>query len=298
MSDFILTQCSNSCGNDLSFKTKNLISKSTGEMTFKPTKREQSTKSLKHTGKSLSDYMKPEGEYSLKITKKNSQPLRTAKRLTASAIPPKSASVLTRHKANTISQCVHISNDGVKVSVNVIINCLSRAVWYEIKNNDTDRGTQVDAFVEDPDLPIPQMSVVEDFFAEIFKCKDLSTECAVTAAAYVDKLKIISGVKVNRTNWRRVCFIAVLGADKVLRDKLVWNEDYKDIHLGIDLVLLRKMERAFLRYIEYSLNLTQAEYAIYLFDLLSLREKQDIPEKVKTEGNRLRSSSEDAKSNT
>jgi len=91
--------------------------------------------------------------------------------------------------------------------------------------------------------------------------------------------KKISNVKLHRTNWRRICFISVLEADKVLRDKLVWNEDYKDIIPEIDLELLRRVERSFLKYIEFSLNLTPSEYASYLFDLLSLRSQDMESEK-------------------
>jgi len=99
--------------------------------------------------------------------------------------------------------------------------------------------------------------------------------------AYVDKLRKISDIKLNRMNWKRVCFISILEADKVLRDKLVWNEDYKDLIPGIDLNLMKKLERAFLKYIEFSLTLTQTDYVIYLLELLSLRQQdQGTPEKT------------------
>jgi len=94
----------------------------------------------------------------------------------------------------------------------------------------------------------------------------------VTTVAYVDQLHQVSGIKLNQTNWRKLCFISILEADKVLRDKLVWNEDYKDLISDIDLFELRKMERAFLKYIEFNLTLSQSHYARYYFDLLSLRE--------------------------
>jgi len=38
--------------------------------------------------------------------------------------------------------------------------------------------------------------------------------------------------------------------------------------------LLRKLERAFLKYIEFSLTLSQSDYTIYLLELLSLRQKE------------------------
>jgi len=122
------------------------------------------------------------------------------------------------------------------------------------------------------------------FLTQIFNCKDLSVECAVTTAAYIDRLKMISQVKLLSSTWRRICFISVLEADKVLRDKLVWNEDYKDIHVGIDLDVIRKLERAFLRYIEYSLTLSQVDYASYKFDLLTLRENQSDSSFEKRQG--------------
>jgi hypothetical protein len=255
--------------------------------------------SLKRTGKSLSDFVKPIeiGIYSINLSQNKNNINKDKKkgspenRITAKAIPPRYP--LRRQKCKTIA----FSNDQDKVvvEVKVILKCLSRAVWYEIKSNVHDHGTVVDVFTDESYTSLPPMSIVENFFTQIFRCKDLSTECAVTAGAYIDKLKTISGVKLTPSNWRRICFIAVLEADKVLRDKLVWNEDYKDIHLGIDVNLLRKLERAFLRYIEFSLTLTQADYTMYLLELLSLREKQEPENKGKRllalYGKRLRSSS-------
>jgi hypothetical protein len=226
---------------------------------------------LKHTGKSLSanDLMVKQsdlGKYTILI--KKGIPTKTANRITAKAHPPQTKNNVKRRNASLSD----IGEEEVK-EVSVILKCLSRAVWYEIKYNESDPGLISDVFVEAPSV-LPNMSTIEDFFTQIFNCKDLSVECAVTTAAYLDRLKMISQVKLLSSTWRRICFISVLEADKVLRDKLVWNEDYKDIHVGIDLDVIRKLERAFLKYIEYSLTLSQTDYASYKFDLLSLRENQ------------------------
>jgi hypothetical protein len=209
-----------------------------------------------------------ESEYSIRMSP--TTPTRyDARRITSTAVPPKTP---RRQKASSIS--LYPPVDGVTVTIKVMMQCLSRAVWYEIRDNEFDFGTPVDVFCEDSHTFIPSMRTIENFFSCIFNTKSLSIECAVTAVAYVDKLKKISVIKLNRINWKRICFIAVLEADKVLRDKLVWNEDYKDIIPGIDLNLLRKLERAFLKYIEFSLTLSQSDYTIYLLELLSLRQKE------------------------
>jgi hypothetical protein len=222
----------------------------------------------------------PESEYSLRFSDgrnvspspPNSSVDFESVRITAKAIPPKTPG--GRKKASSFSL---VPQDGVTVSIQVMMQCLSRAVWYEIRANEYNFGTHVDVFCEESHSFIPSMKTIESFFSCIFNTKSLSIECAVTAVAYVDKLGKISSVKLNRLNWKRICFISVLEADKVLRDKLVWNEDYKDIIVGIDLETLRKLERAFLKYIEFSLTLTQSEYAAYLIDLLSLRNHKDPP---------------------
>jgi len=222
-----------------------------------------------------------ENEYSIQMSP--TTPSRyDARRITSTAIPPKTP---RRQKASSISL---LATDGVTVSVDVMMQCLSRAVWYEIRDNEFDFGVHVDVFCEDSHTFIPSMKTIEKFFFCIFDKKSLSIECAVTAVAYVDKLRKISGIKLNRKNWKRICFIAVLEADKVLRDKLVWNEDYKDIIPGIDLNLLRKLERAFLKYIEFSLTLSQSDYTIYLLDLLSLRNKEQGILPVKSTSGRPR----------
>jgi len=217
-----------------------------------------------------------ESEYSLRFSPPTPKRMDHSEelRITAKAVPPKSAPG-GRRKSSSISTvpCV----EGPTVSVTVMMQCLSRAVWYEIRANEFDFGAHVEVFCEENHSFIPSMKTIENFFTCIFNTKCLSIETAVTAVAYVDKLRKISTIKLNRINWKRICFICVLEADKVLRDKLVWNEDYKDIIPGIDLNLLRKLERAFLKYIEFTLTLTQAEYAAYLLDLLSLRNKEREP---------------------
>jgi len=208
-------------------------------------------------------------------------------RITSKAIPPKTPG--GRKKSSSFSMVT--PPDGVTVSVQVMMQCLSRAVWYEIRANEFDFGTHVDVFCEESHSFIPSMKTIENFFSCIFNTKSLSIECAVTSVAYVDKLRKISGIKLNRLNWKRICFISVLEADKVLRDKLVWNEDYKDIIPGIDLELLRKLERAFLKYIEFSLTLSQSDYAAYLLDLLSLRYKEKEPASPEKASSRQRTGS-------
>jgi hypothetical protein len=220
-----------------------------------------------------------ESEYSLRFSPHRTSKTRSSKRITAKAAPPKPTTPGGRKKASSIS--LVYSPDGVTVSLPVMLQCLSRAVWYEIRENEKGTGTHVDVFCEDSHSFIPSMKTIENFFSCIFNTKSLSIETAVTSVAYVDKLNKISGVRLTSHNWKRICFISILEADKVLRDKLVWNEDYKDLIPGIDLELLRKLERAFLKYIEFSLTLTQSEYAAYLLELLSLRKDKDpaIPEK-------------------
>jgi len=219
-----------------------------------------------------------ESEYSIRMSPTTPSRYDSRPRITATAVPPKRTP--RRQKASSIS--LVSSEEGVTVSVKVMMQCLSRAVWYEIRDNEFDFGTNVDVFCEDNHTFIPSMKTIENFFSCIFNTKSLSIECAVTAVAYVDRLKKISGIKLNRKNWKRISFIAVLEADKVLRDKLVWNEDYKDIIPGIDLNLLRRLERAFLKYIEFSLTLSQSDYTVYLLDLLSLRLKDQNNSKSAT----------------
>jgi len=241
---------------------------------------------LKHNKKSPSaendlTVKKPsltESEYSLRFSPRRPNKIRSSKRITAKAVPPKPTSPGGRKKASSIS---FVPPDGVTVTLPVILQCLSRAVWYEIRENEKGSGTHVDVFCEDSHSFIPSMKTIENFFSCIFNTKCLSIETAVTSVAYVDKLNKISSVRLTSHNWKRICFISILEADKVLRDKLVWNEDYKDLIPGIDLELLRKLERAFLKYIEFSLTLTQSEYTAYLLELLSLRKDKDpsIPEK-------------------
>jgi len=224
-----------------------------------------------------------EAEYSIRVSPPIARPATPSaedQRITATALPPKTPGSRRKEARHSMSASM-VPSDGLNVSMSVVMQCLSRAVWYQIRDNEFNFGTHIDVFCEDSHSFIPSMKTIENFFTCIFNTKSLSIECAVTIMAYVDKLRKISAIKLNRVNWKRICFIAILEADKVLRDKLVWNEDYKDLIPGIDLNLMKKLERAFLKNIEFSLTLTQSDYVIYLLELLSLRQKeQSTPEKT------------------
>jgi len=181
-------------------------------------------------------------------------------------------------RKNRTGQSISLDMKAVQepISASLMVICLCKAVYHEMESNGEDRGLQVDVFWDDV-RDFPTLDSVEKFFMRIFTSKDLSTECAVTAVAYVDRLHQVSGIKLNQSNWRKISFISILEADKVLRDKLVWNEDYKDLISDIDLFELRKLERAFLKYIEFHLTLSQSDYAKYYFDLISLRDSETDP---------------------
>eukprot|EP01124_Arcella_intermedia_P022136 TRINITY_DN3238_c0_g1_i1.p1 TRINITY_DN3238_c0_g1~~TRINITY_DN3238_c0_g1_i1.p1 ORF type:complete len:275 (-),score=33.26 TRINITY_DN3238_c0_g1_i1:228-1052(-) len=221
--------------------------------------------------------------YSLKITRRStaadlSASVQELPRITEKALPlPKTRSSargrrLMRPKQ---SQSLDLTSKEEFVTPLDMVKCVSRAIFSEVTKNDQDRGTPVETFCDEYST-FPTIQQIENFFLQIFTSKDLSVECAVTAAAYVDQLFKVSNIKLNQTNWRKICFISILEADKVLRDKLVWNEDYKDLIPDIDLLEVRKLERAFLKYIEFNLTLSQAQYARYYFDLLSLRRPGEV----------------------
>jgi len=110
-----------------------------------------------------------------------------------------------------------------------------------------------------------------EFLSIIFFTRKLPAECAVVAVVYIDKLLEVTQLTFHDGNWRIIVFTALLLANKVWAEHAVWNEDFLKIFSDVWLSIraISRVERVFLKYISFDLNIKPSVYSKYYFELRS-----------------------------
>jgi len=81
---------------------------------------------------------------------------------------------------------------------------------------------------------------------------------------------------IDGTNWRRVCFGSIIVASKVWEDTAVWNSDFKSVFPFLKLNDLAKLEREFLRLLDFNVAIRASVYAQYYFCLRTIAQRNEI----------------------
>jgi len=166
-----------------------------------------------------------------------------------------------------------------------ILKCLSLCLYWKMKENETIKDRVViDIFLEDK-YPFgkressdetPSIDTIDTFLRSIYDTEDLSAECAVMVLIFIERLISFSKITVDGTNWRRVCFGAIIVASKVWEDTAVWNSDFKSVFPLLQLKDLAKLEREFLRLLDFNVAIKSSVYAQYYFSLRKVAERNEI----------------------
>ncbi|KAM5153269.1 cyclin-Y-like protein 1 [Mantella aurantiaca] len=187
------------------------------------------------------------------------------------------------------SSCSTIFLDDSTVSqpnLRSTIKCVTLAIYYHIKNRDSDRSLDI---FDEKLHPLTREEVSDDyckhdpdhkhiyrFVRTLFSAAQLTAECAIVTLVYLERLLTYAEIDICPSNWKRIVLGAILLASKVWDDQAVWNVDYCQILKDITVEDMNEMERHFLELLQFNINVPASVYAKYYFDLRSLADDNNL----------------------
>eukprot|EP00122_Pirum_gemmata_P005849 Pgem_evm1s5340 len=95
---------------------------------------------------------------------------------------------------------------------------------------------------------------------------------AILALIYLERLIGYTEMTMTPQNWRRMAFGAILLAGKVWDDCTIFNQDYIDCLLSnVAVENINKLEKTFLKQIEFQVSCPPSLFGKYYFDLREMR---------------------------
>lgn len=187
------------------------------------------------------------------------------------------------------SSCSTIFIDDSTVSqpnLRSTIKCVTLAIYYHIKNRDSDRSLDI---FDEKSHPLTREEVPDDYYKHdpdhkhiyrfvrtLFSAAQLTAECAIVTLVYLERLLTYAEIDICPSNWKRIVLGAILLASKVWDDQAVWNVDYCQILKDITVEDMNEMERHFLELLQFNINVPASVYAKYYFDLRSLADDNNL----------------------
>merc|ERR1712038_890766 len=166
------------------------------------------------------------------------------------------------------------------------IKCVSLAIYYHIKNRNSDaildifderkRPLTRDGVNSDYDKYNPEHRQIYKFIRTLFNAAQLTAECAIITLVYLERLLKYAEVDISPGSWKRITLGAILLASKVWDDQAVWNVDYCQILKDLTVEDMNELERQFLEMLQFNINVPSSVYAKYYFDLRTLAEANDL----------------------
>uniref|UniRef100_A0A671SXE9 Cyclin-Y-like protein 1 n=1 Tax=Sinocyclocheilus anshuiensis TaxID=1608454 RepID=A0A671SXE9_9TELE len=187
------------------------------------------------------------------------------------------------------SSCSTIFIDDSTVSqpnLKSTIKCVTLAIYYHIKNRDSDRSLDIfdekmhplsrEQVPDDYSRTDPEHKLIYRFVRTLFSAAQLTAECAIVTLVYLERLLTYAELDICPSNWKRIVLGAILLASKVWDDQAVWNVDYCQILKDITVEDMNEMERHFLELLQFNINVPASVYAKYYFDLRSLADDNNL----------------------
>uniref|UniRef100_A0A3B3XIX1 Cyclin-like domain-containing protein n=1 Tax=Poecilia mexicana TaxID=48701 RepID=A0A3B3XIX1_9TELE len=193
-----------------------------------------------------------------------------------------------RRKYSSCSTIFLDDNTVSQPNLKYTIKCVTLAIYYHIKNRDTNGGMLLDIFDEKlhplskSEVPLdynqhdPEQKQIYRFVRTLFSAAQLTAECAIVTLVYLERLLTYAEIDICPGNWKRIVLGAILLASKVWDDQAVWNVDYCQILKDITVEDMNELERQFLELLQFNINVPSSVYAKYYFDLRSLSESNNL----------------------
>ncbi|NXW45590.1 CCY1B protein, partial [Nyctiprogne leucopyga] len=183
------------------------------------------------------------------------------------------------------SSCSTIFIDDSTVSqpnLRSTIKCVTLAIFYHIKNRDSDRSLDIfdekshPLTVRDDPCHYYALTSLLPFYQTFTKPKRLQLFSLGDMEVYLERLLTYAEIDICPSNWKRIVLGAILLASKVWDDQAVWNVDYCQILKDITVEDMNEMERHFLELLQFNINVPASVYAKYYFDLRSLADDNNL----------------------
>ena len=104
-------------------------------------------------------------------------------------------------------------------------------------------------------------------------CK-MENEIPVIALVYVERLLKLTGILINKFNWRRILLVCLCVASKVWDDDSLENVHFPKVMSDVTVDMINSLEQTFLDvFLNYDLVVKGSEYAKYYFVLHTLADE-------------------------
>jgi len=202
-------------------------------------------------------------------------------------VPIHTLGKIARDKFNSTSSLFINTQSLLTPNVAEILKCLSVCLYWKMKENEAQiERVVIDIFLEEKypldnkketsNLSTPSIDTINTFLRSIYDTEELSAECAVMVLIFIERLISFSKLTLDGTNWKRVCFGGIIIASKVWEDTAVWISDFKSVFPSLKLTDLGKLEREFLRLLDFNVAIRSSVYAQYYFCLRTIAERNEI----------------------
>ncbi|KAG1145320.1 hypothetical protein G6F37_005146 [Rhizopus arrhizus] len=167
--------------------------------------------------------------------------------------------------------------------VQTTFQSISWALYSIIRRNHFEGNFECDPLFISPDIsydddmweaePLTEWSDIFMEMAAIFERTDLTSEHAIIAFIYVERMIKTSGQCLFDGSWQRILMLSLLTAAKVWEDCSIYNSDYSQLFPDVSTKAINQMEVHYLEYLDWNVNVKCSEFASTYFQL---RQPQDV----------------------
>lgn len=147
-------------------------------------------------------------------------------------------------------------------------------VMDQLKRFDCRMQYDGEIFEEDRFVGMPSEAQIVDYCKYVTIACKMENEIPIVSLVYLEKLLLMTGILLNKYNWRRMVLICLCLASKIWDDDSLENVHFPKVMPDVTNLEINKLEQIFLEFIDYKLVIKGSEYARYYFILRTL--SQDI----------------------